>query len=191
MDMSYRALTARGIWWGLILLLVGLLLSPASVLVVRLETGELAAFFPAFLWGGLSLTEPRFSLSYVHSLYDQPAEEIFRLERGGGFSLAAIRSQSLAVLEYYDLGPAHSLPGTRLWEINVTGQAVAELSILADRTGQRTLHWAGRVIPLHRFGEGAHLTLKTENWPLGRLFWLAVSCQAAGREPWLSPLSSP
>lgn len=154
---------------ALVLLLAGPLLGPTSLLVVRLETGELEAFIPV-------RPGERFSLSYVHSIYDQPAEEIFTIDTEGRICLQALRSRSLAVLEYYDREPARKV-ATGEWEITVRGSSELALPVIADKTGKRTLRVAGREIPLYHLGEGGHFQLQMERWPNWKVLW----AEAIGR----------
>lgn len=98
-------------------------------------------------------------LSYVHSIYVQPAAEEFAV-RSDGFELVGIASPSQAVLEYY----ARAEPIERVGDgylIRVAGERHARLRVRASVLGRRTAHVGGRAFVLHEVaGDGAPVALE-------------------------------
>lgn len=161
----------RGWLFALVLTTVAVVLAfsfskTERYLVVRTDGGALCEAFP--LASGDS-----FALSYVHSMYGEPAEERFTVEEDGRLRLVGVSSPSQAVLEYY--GPGARDPGIV--------PAVAQLLVIADRIGRRTLEVDDRRIPLYLFGDGVHLTLQVERWSpwRARLAAAFLRAKAAGR----------
>ena len=101
-----------------------------------------------------------FALAYRHSVYGAPAREIFEA-RGSGFSLRALASPRVAVLDYYALaGRRTRARGWRRLELG-RPRSYRRLSLIATNTGRRTLLVGRRRVPL--YGAGArHLTLTVE-----------------------------
>lgn len=130
-----------------LLVAVAWLLYPVRFVVARAEaSGRIVAAFPASRGEG-------FSLTYVHSVYRQPASEDFVVD-ARGFSLARIASPSEAVLEYY----ARREPIVRTdtgYEVRPAGSQgvhVESLRVLASAEGARTLVMGMERAPLFAIG---------------------------------------
>jgi len=111
-------------------------------------------------------------LSYVHSIYRQPATEEFRVSETG-LDLVRLRSVSVPVLEYYARSEPIQLAGAgagagRVAEhvIEIQPQRHANLTVLVSELGQRTVLYDGRTWPLHRLaGDGERVRLAVERAP--------------------------
>ena len=100
-----------------------------------------------------------FALAYRHSVYRAPAEERFRLARGG-FELYEIASPSQAVLDYYALDGTTVRQGGR-WVLRPTARPrFSTLALAGTAVGRRTLVAGGERTPLWRAdGRPAHLRI--------------------------------
>lgn len=117
-----------------LLLACAWLLCPVRFVLARAEaSGRIVAVFPAS-------RGDEFSLTYLHSVYRQPAAEDFVVE-AAGFSLARIASPSEAVLEYY--GRHEPIVRTETgYEVRPAARRrvhVESLRVLASVEGARTL----------------------------------------------------
>ena len=103
-----------------------------------------------------------FALSYRHSVYRAPAEERFRVVRGG-FELFAIASTSQAVLDYYALD-GRTLRRGGQWILRpAVRPRFTTLALAGTAVGRRTLVAAGERTPLWRDdGRAAHLRITVE-----------------------------
>ena len=101
-----------------------------------------------------------FALAYRHSQYGAPAREIFKAQRGG-FALRALSSPSAAVLDYYALDGRRTRSGGWGRLTLDDPRHYRRLSLIATRTGRRTLVVGERRVPLYESGV-RHLTLTVE-----------------------------
>ena len=113
-------------------------------------------------------------LTYVHSIYREPAAEEFRV-RADGLALVRLRSVSVPVLEYYARPESiRSVGGD--YVVDVPNERHGSLPVLVSALGQRTVHYDGRVWPLHELaadGERVRLTVEPAArmcslWPKAR-----------------------
>lgn len=105
-------------------------------------------------------------LSYVHSVYRQPAVEEFRLDERG-LELVRLRSVSVPVLEYY-ARPEPIRPTGTEHVIELQPELHRELTILVSAMGRRTVAYAGCTLPLYELaGEGDRVRLAVA--PVSRL----------------------
>ena len=107
-------------------------------------------------------------LRYRHSVYGQPAVEEFAVTPAG-LRLVRLASPSVAVLEYY-ARPEPIRPAPEGYEIRVlSGPPVPRLTLLASETGQRTVRFGGRELPLATLaGDGHRVSLAVTGAPAGR-----------------------
>jgi hypothetical protein len=98
-------------------------------------------------------------LRYRHSVYGQPAVEEFAVTPAG-LRLARLASPSVAVLEYY-ARPEPIRPAPEGYEIRVLSDPpLPRLGLLASETGQRTVLFGGRELPLASLaGDGHRVSL--------------------------------
>jgi Domain of unknown function (DUF1850) len=104
-----------------------------------------------------------FALAYRHSVYRVAAEERFRSDRDGRFTLVAIASPSEAVLDYYAIEGLRRHTGGR-WVLEpARPPRFRTLALAATRIGRRTLVAGGERFPLWRAdGRAAHLRITVE-----------------------------
>jgi hypothetical protein len=141
-------------------------LSPGRALVVRdAVSGRPASIVP------IAIGET-FAVTYVHSIYRQPALEEF-VVRDEGFALTRIASRSEAVLEYYARSePVQARDGA--FELRPQpGLVLSVLPLLASTDGARTLEYLSLRIPLFR--HGAHVTLSCESLPRAAIWMKRLS----------------
>jgi hypothetical protein len=152
----WARLPARAVGWAVLVALLGLgawALWPVPALeVADATTGRPLAWLSAPVDGVVALT-------YLHSLYGQPAREEF-IVTPAGLQLVRLASPSLAVLEYYGRPEPPARVGAE-YTIAVAPCPVdapcaegprQELAVLASARGRRSLEVAGRVVPLYRLG---------------------------------------
>ena len=109
-------------------------------------------------------------LSYVHSIYRQPAVEEFAV-RAGGLELVRLASPSVAVLEYY-ARPEPIVPVGEVYAIQPAPELHPRLAVLVGEVGRRTVAYAGRELPLHRLAaDGDRVTLQVGPAPRLALWW--------------------
>jgi len=87
-------------------------------------------------------------LTYLHSIYRQPAAEEFTV-RDEGLELVRLASPSVAVLEYY-ARPEPIVPSGGAYEIQPAPTLYRQLSVLVGAVGRRTVAYAGRELPLYQ-----------------------------------------
>ncbi len=104
----------------------------------------------------------RFALAYRHSYYRAPAEERFAGDGHGGFALRALASPRAAVLDYYALAGRRGRDGRWLTLAPRDAPRYRRLSLIATRTGRRTLVAGHRRIPLYG-ARARHLTISVED----------------------------
>jgi hypothetical protein len=101
-----------------------------------------------------------FALDYLHSYYQRPARETFRVTGDGGFELVSISSPSEAVLDYYELEGTRVERGGR-WTLHLARPARFDaMALAATATGRRTLVAGGARVPL--YGGDVHLRIEVE-----------------------------
>ncbi|HXI17603.1 MAG TPA: DUF1850 domain-containing protein [Chloroflexota bacterium] len=109
-------------------------------------------------------------LSYVHSIYQQPATEEFRVS-ASGLILVRLRSPSVPVLEYYARPEPIETDGNE-FVIEVMPQRHTALSVLVSALGQRTVLYDGHTWPLYRLaGDGDRVRLAVETVPRMCTLW--------------------
>lgn len=115
--------------------------SPIALVISHGRTGKGLARLEAPAGTPLQLT-------YVHSIYRQPAIEEFRLD-GSGLTLIRLGSPSAAVLEYY-ARPEPLRPIDGGFAILPAPIHYPTLTILASERGERTVVYGPSTIPLYR-----------------------------------------
>jgi len=109
-------------------------------------------------------------LSYVHSIYQQPATEEFRVS-AAGLDLVRLRSVSVPVLEYY-ARPEPIQPAGTEYVVEVAPERHTALAVLVSALGQRTVLYDGRTWPLYRLaGDGDRVRLAVETAPRICTLW--------------------
>ena len=109
-------------------------------------------------------------LSYVHSIYRQPAVEEFAV-RADGLELVRLASPSVAVLEYY-ARPEPIVPDGEAHVIRPAPERYAALAVRVGAVGQRTLRYAGQILSLHGLAaDGERVTLQVVQTPRLALLW--------------------
>jgi hypothetical protein len=86
-----------------------------------------------------------FTLSYVHSIYLEPASEEFEVEEGESIVLKAVSTKSPAVAHYYGFegGPAY-------YPVN---RRMKTLALRLSMSSPQTLYYGNRKISLQEIGE--------------------------------------
>jgi hypothetical protein len=124
----------------LLAFLVGLALSPTSVLeVLDGQRGFALVRLPI-------APGQAFTLSYTHSMYGAQVQEVFRFEPGQGSVLEQVVS-SPAALEYYGLTQATPLPGG-MARASGLSRPLGEVRVRVEGIGRPHLIYDGREIAL-------------------------------------------
>ena len=109
-------------------------------------------------------------LTYVHSIYSQPAAEEF-LVGDDGLELVGLRSPSVPVLEYYARREPIRRDGAE-HAIDVPHERHTSLTVLVSALGQRTVHYDGRVWTLPDLAaDGDRVRLTVERAPRLCTLW--------------------
>lgn len=119
-------------------------------------------------------------LVYIHSIYNAPAVERFRAERGG-LTLTEVVSRNDAVLDYYAVAGTRSVDHDG-WRTLVLAESVhfPSVPLIATPVGERTVVVRGRCYPLYTGQPGRHLSIHLRrHGPRSRL--------ASGRCPFAVP----
>ena len=134
----------------------GILLVFQEVWVLRVENTE----HPGKL---LIRTAPaaRFSLSYINSIYLQPAAEDFRVGEGEEIILLGVRTRSPAVAAYYGFEE-----GKDYYPVNRT---LKSFVLRLGMSQAQTLSWGNRQVSLEELGEpGDRLEVRVVRMTRGR-----------------------
>ncbi len=147
-----------------------LFLMSREVIVLELENGDR----PRAIRIAVNASE-RFSLSYVHSIYDAPVTEDFQVE-GQGIVLKGVRTKNRGVMEYYgfadgrEFHPMHVPLGTIMLRVGLGA-------------GQR-LTVRDRRIHLSELGtRGDRVRLRIVPIPLGSYLLSTLSVKLRGQHP--------
>ena len=134
-----------------------------AVRLLNDSTGAELACAPAVHGAPLRLT-------YVHSIYREPASEEF-VVRETGLELVRLRSASVPVLEYYARPETiRSSGGEHV--IEVPAERHTALPVLVSVLGQRTVHYDGRTWALPRLAaDGERVRLTVERAPRLCTLW--------------------
>ena len=109
-------------------------------------------------------------LTYVHSIYRQPAAEEF-IVRAAALELVRLRSASVPVLEYY-ARPETIRPLGEEHVIDVPAERHTALPVLVSALGQRTVHYDGRTWALPQLAaDGERVRLTVERAPRLCTLW--------------------
>jgi hypothetical protein len=109
-------------------------------------------------------------LTYVHSIYGQPAAEEF-VVGVEGLELVRLRSASVPVLEYYARRESIRQEGAE-HVIEVPHERHASLTVLVSALGQRAVHYDGRVWALPDLAaDGDRVRLTVERAPRLCTLW--------------------
>ena len=153
---------------GVLLAALGVILTTWALWPVRLVQVEDARGLPL---ARLPVADDALlQLSYVHSIHRQPAVEEFAV-RADGLELVRLASPSVAVLEYY-ARPEPIVPDGEAHVIRPAPERHAPLAVRVGTVGQRTLRYAGQILPLHGLAaDGERVTVQVVQTPRLALLW--------------------
>ena len=96
---------------------------------------------------------------YIHSIYREPARELFRAD-GAGLTMTAVVSRSEAVLDYYAVEGARSVANTGWLTLELADPVHFEsLPLIATPVGERTVVVRKQCFPLYTAQSGRHLSI--------------------------------
>ena len=102
----------------------------------------------------------RFSLSYIHSMYDAPVIEELEI-LGDKIFLVGVRTKSPAVMEYYGFETVGELRPLR--------RELGEIRLRVSMGGAQRLSWGGGDFSLAALGaSGDLIVIRTRSLPLGQ-----------------------
>ncbi len=100
----------------------------------------------------------RFSLSYLHSMYNEPVLEEFRVA-GDTILLEGVRTKSPAVMEYYGFDA--------VWELHPVERRMSEILLRVRMGTPQSLLHGDRSLSLDRVGDaGERIRLRARTLPL-------------------------
>jgi len=113
----------------------------------------------------LRIREPgRFSISYIHSIYQQPAAEEFEVGKGGEILLRGVRTRSPSVAHYYGFDEDNR-------EYYPVDRRMKSFALRLGMANAQTLSQGGREISLGDLGEkGDRLEVRVVRMTWGKYF---------------------
>lgn len=147
----------------LVLIAAGGVLLFTEVLVLRIVNADRTRKFLIFI-----RPSSQFSLSYIHSIYLEPATEEFEVGEDEEMILKGVRTKSPAVAQYYGFED-----GREYFPVH---RRMKFFAVRVGMSNAQTLHYENQEISLLEMGEkGDRLEVRVVRMTLARYFFVKIS----------------